>query len=133
MINEQLRLSLKNPIFRDHKAYGQELLPGLAYIDLIFQIFQKHGYLYRELELRNLAIYNPLTVGQDYDVILFQFILPNEVKLYYCTKEAALENIMVDGHGQHGGGDATETYWITFDLETVPNYIIPIEHLLPNE
>jgi hypothetical protein len=71
--------------------------------------------------------------NQDYDIIIFQFILPNEVKLYYCTKEDAVSNIMVDGHGQHGGGDATETFWITFDLDNVPTYIIPITELLPNE
>ena len=71
--------------------------------------------------------------NQDYDIIIFQFILPNEVKLYYCTKEDAVSNIMVDGHGQHGGKDATETFWITFDLDNVPTYIIPITELLPNE
>ena len=70
---------------------------------------------------------------QEYDIIIFQFILPNEEILFYCTKEAAVNFIMIDGHGQHGGGDATETYWITFDLEHVPNYIIPISELLNNE
>lgn len=71
--------------------------------------------------------------NQEYDIIIFQFILPNEVKLFYCTKDDAQNYIMVDGHGQHGGGDATETYWITFDLESVPNYIIPITELLNND
>jgi len=71
--------------------------------------------------------------NQDYDIIIFQFILPNEVKLFYCTKDDAVNNIMIDGHGQHGGGDATETFWITFDLNNVPNYIIPIAELLTNE
>ena len=70
---------------------------------------------------------------QEYDIIIFQFILPNEEQLFYCTKEDAKNYIMIDGHGQHGGGDATETYWITFDLEHVPNYIIPISELLNNE
>lgn len=70
---------------------------------------------------------------QDYDLIIFQFILPEEVKLFYCTKEDAVNYIMIDGHGQHGGGEATETFWITFDLDNVPNYIIPITELLTNE
>lgn len=70
---------------------------------------------------------------QDYDIIIFQFVLPNEVKLFYCTKEDAVNYIMIDGHGQHGGGQATETFWITFDLDHVPTYIIPITELLPNE
>jgi hypothetical protein len=71
--------------------------------------------------------------NQEYDIIIFQFVLPNEVKLFYCTKEDAVNYIMIDGHGQHGGGKATETFWITFDLDNVPNYIIPITELLPNE
>lgn len=70
---------------------------------------------------------------QDYDIIIFQFVLPNEVKLFYCTKEDAMNYIMIDGHGQHGGGQATETFWITFDLDHVPTYITPITELLPNE
>jgi hypothetical protein len=70
---------------------------------------------------------------QDYDLIIFQFILPEEVRLFYCTKEDAVNYIMIDGHGQHGGGEATETFWITFDLDNVPNYIIPITELLTNE
>ena len=70
---------------------------------------------------------------QDYDIIIFQFVLPNEVKLFYCTKEDAVTHIMIDGHGQHGGGQATETFWITFDLDHVPTYITPITELLPNE
>jgi polyketide synthase PksN len=70
MINEQLVLSLKNPILANHSAYGQELLPGLAYPDLIFQVFRKHHYSYSQLELRNLVIHHPLIVGQDYNILL---------------------------------------------------------------
>ncbi len=70
MIYETFNLSTKNPIISNHSAYGQELLPGLAYIDLIFQFFKKHYYSYNEFELRNLSIYNPLIVGKNYDVLL---------------------------------------------------------------
>ncbi len=58
-------------IFKNHLAYGQTLLPGLAYIDLLYQFFRARGYDYRELELRNLSIYQPLIVGPDYGVRLF--------------------------------------------------------------
>jgi acyl transferase domain-containing protein/acyl carrier protein len=70
MLNKQFCLSLNNPFVRDHRVYGQHLLPGLAYIDLIYQLFQNNYYSYSELELRNLSIYNPLIVGQEYDVML---------------------------------------------------------------
>ena len=36
----------------------------------MFQIFRKHGHDYRELELRNLIIFEPLVVAEDYDVVL---------------------------------------------------------------
>lgn len=52
MITEQLIISINNPIMSNHKVYGQALLPGLAYIDLIYQVFQEHGYAYQELELK---------------------------------------------------------------------------------
>ena len=70
MISDQFLLNANNPVIGNHKVYGRELLPGLAYLDLIFQLFRAHHYSYAELELRNLTIYNPLTVGQDQDVML---------------------------------------------------------------
>ncbi|MFT4400843.1 SDR family NAD(P)-dependent oxidoreductase [Bacillus sp. SW14] len=63
-ITKQLTLSLKNPFIYHHVVYGQHVLPGLAYIDMIYQIFREHGYTCSELQLRNLSIYQPLTVGQ---------------------------------------------------------------------
>lgn len=70
VISEQFNLSLKNPIVRNHRVYSQELLPGLAYIDIIYQVFQKHHYPYNELELRNLSIKFPLAVAPDTDILL---------------------------------------------------------------
>ncbi|MEM9214078.1 MAG: SDR family NAD(P)-dependent oxidoreductase [Cyanobacteria bacterium P01_F01_bin.150] len=54
-----------HPIVTNHKAYGQELLPGLAYIDILYQFFREHGYNFATLELRNLSIYRPLFVGEN--------------------------------------------------------------------
>lgn len=67
---EQFNLSAKNPIISNHKVYGQELLPGLAYIDLIYQVYKKHHYAFDKLELRHLSIYKPLIVGRDVTVRL---------------------------------------------------------------
>ncbi|WAT23108.1 SDR family NAD(P)-dependent oxidoreductase [Bacillus halotolerans] len=64
-ITKQLTLSLKNPFIYHHVVYGQHVLPGLAYIDMIYQIFREHGYSFSELQLRNLSIYQPLTARQD--------------------------------------------------------------------
>ncbi|MEI7063625.1 SDR family NAD(P)-dependent oxidoreductase [Dickeya chrysanthemi] len=55
-------------ILRNHQAFGQSLLPGLAYIDLLFQFFHRQGMDYRQLEMRNLTIHYPFTIGDDYGV-----------------------------------------------------------------
>ena len=66
----QRLLSLRNPVVRDHRVLGQHLLPGLAYVDLLFQVFAKQGHDYRTLELRNVAIFRPLLVPEDYQILL---------------------------------------------------------------
>ncbi len=58
----------QHPVLRHHKAFGQSLMPGLAYIDLLFQFFQRQGMDYRQLEMRNLVIHHPLTIADDYAV-----------------------------------------------------------------
>jgi polyketide synthase PksM len=70
MIKDQLIFSANNPITANHRVYGQCLLPGLAYIDLLFQFFRKHGYQSDELEIRNLTIHNPLIVDEGSKVIV---------------------------------------------------------------
>jgi acyl transferase domain-containing protein/acyl carrier protein/SAM-dependent methyltransferase len=70
MIGDQLNLSAQHPLVGNHRAYGQALLPGLAYIDLIYQIFRLHHYSYTELELRNLTIYHPLVVTPEKELLL---------------------------------------------------------------
>ena len=69
-MSDQVTMRIDHPIMRNHCVYGQHMLPGLAYVDLLFQIFRKHGHDYRELELRNLIIFEPLVVAEDYDVVL---------------------------------------------------------------
>lgn len=92
-------MSLNNPTIRNHKVYGQEILPGLAYIDLIYQVFRKNNYDYNTLELRNLIIYNPLVAGQDYSIILS--IRCSE------TKEGQWQ-ITVEGQEQHQGNPSLD-------------------------
>lgn len=69
-MNDQIIMSIEDPMLRNHTAYGQELLPGLAYIDLIYQFFRERDVDFRSLELRNLSIYNPLIVTKDCSVRL---------------------------------------------------------------
>ncbi|MCP6681311.1 SDR family NAD(P)-dependent oxidoreductase [Bacillus nakamurai] len=70
MITEKINISLDHPIMRGHKVFGEALLPGLAYIDLMYQVFQEHGCTYNELELKHVTIYQPLTVSETDKIIL---------------------------------------------------------------
>ncbi|MCR4441101.1 MAG: beta-ketoacyl synthase N-terminal-like domain-containing protein [Peptococcaceae bacterium] len=69
-MKESFLLSADNPVIKNHKVYGLPMLPGLAYIDLLYQVFRENGFDYTTLELRNLTIYNPLVVEQGRDVTL---------------------------------------------------------------
>ena len=69
-MQDQLHLSVNHPILKNHQVNHQALLPGLAYIDLLYQIFRENGYDFSQLELRNLSIFNPLIVAQNQDVTL---------------------------------------------------------------
>ncbi|MCP4269861.1 MAG: hypothetical protein GY777_30530, partial [Candidatus Brocadiaceae bacterium] len=59
------KLTIDHPILANHKAYGQELLPGVAWIDLLYQWFEEAGYSPETLELRDLSIYKPLIVSKN--------------------------------------------------------------------
>ena len=55
-------------MLKNHRAFGQQLLPGLAYIDLLFQFFRNQGFDYRQLEMRNLSIHHAFTINSNYEV-----------------------------------------------------------------
>ena len=65
----KINISLDHPIMK-YMVFGEAVLPGLAYIDLIYQVFQEHGYVYNELELKHVTIYQPLTVSETAAIIL---------------------------------------------------------------
>ncbi|MEW9701793.1 phosphopantetheine-binding protein [Paenibacillus sp. SI8] len=69
-MNEQFLIGIDNPILGNHKVFGQALLPGLAYIDMLYQLFRENGFDYTQLELRDVTIYNPLIVEHDRSVML---------------------------------------------------------------
>jgi polyketide synthase family protein len=70
VMEETLSLTIENPVVRDHRVLDVHLLPGLAYIDLIFTVFRKRGHDFRSLELRNVAIFRPLVVSRSESVLL---------------------------------------------------------------
>lgn len=74
--------------------------------------------------------------GQEYDIILFLFITPDEVILKGCTKDVAMDHLDYkdeDGnypHNQHGGKTKNSG---TFFIDTLPgqlDWLVDIEDLL---
>ncbi|MEG7378239.1 SDR family NAD(P)-dependent oxidoreductase [Bacillus subtilis] len=107
MITEQLHISLNNPIMSNHKVYGQALLPGLAYIDLIYQVFQEHGYAYQELELKNLTIFYPLIADELYDIAL---------TIHVSESKKGTWSIIIDGQKQRGESLSDKRQYVTADM-----------------
>ena len=69
-MHEQILMTNADPVIRGHRVFGRELLPGLAYIDLVFQLFHERGHPVATLELRDFTIYRPLLVSDASGVLL---------------------------------------------------------------
>ncbi|WFE15879.1 type I polyketide synthase [Bacillus atrophaeus] len=107
-ITKQITLSLKNPFIRHHVVYGQEVLPGLAYIDMIYQIFRERDYSFTDLQLRNLSIYQPLAAGQDTVIML---------NLECKEKKEGLWQITIKGYEKRNGKtDSEEKLYIKAEM-----------------
>ncbi|MFD9789952.1 SDR family NAD(P)-dependent oxidoreductase [Streptomyces sp. NPDC059070] len=59
------RVTAQDPVMDHHRVYGRRLLPGLAWIDLLYRCFAESGFAYDTLELRDLSIHRPLGVDAD--------------------------------------------------------------------
>ncbi|WJQ79782.1 SDR family NAD(P)-dependent oxidoreductase [Brevibacillus brevis] len=107
-MHDQFLITINHPILKNHKVHGQELLPGLAHIDLLYQMFRENGHDYRELELRNLTIYHPIMVGQNYDVMLS----------IQCTQgKAGQWQIRMEGRTQRNGIlDSEKKLYVTAEM-----------------
>ncbi len=57
-----------HPFVGHHQAYGQALLPGLAYIDVLYQYFRDKRVAGEGLELANVSIHHPLAVRPGHTV-----------------------------------------------------------------
>ncbi|AJQ95677.1 non-ribosomal peptide synthetase [Gynuella sunshinyii] len=64
------RISADHPILKHHRVYGQRMIPGLAYIDFIYQFFRAQGFSHVDLELRRLKIFSPLQADEGHEVRL---------------------------------------------------------------
>jgi hypothetical protein len=74
---------------------------------------------------------------QEYDIIIFQFIYPETIERYYCTKEVVESMITIPSKVQHGGKKKKnldpDTFWERVKFNTVPEYFIPLNQLVGNK
>ena len=90
-----LTLTIEHPIIKNHMVFEQNLLPGLAYIDMLYQLAQDGlGMDYDKHSLKHLTIYNPLIVEKDRPVRLE--ILFNKVSDYW---NITVQGTETDTHG----------------------------------
>ncbi|MCZ0971655.1 polyketide synthase dehydratase domain-containing protein [Streptomyces albulus] len=61
-LHQRLVLTAEHPAVAGHRVHGRLLLPALAYVDLVHQLFRAHGGTPERLELRDLTVLRPLVV-----------------------------------------------------------------------
>jgi polyketide synthase PksM len=106
-MNAHWVINAANSILQGHAVYGEPLLPGLAYIDMLYQVFRKEGHDYRRLRLRNLSIYRPLAASAGEQIDLDLRAVPNG---------DARWDIVVEGRTRGDGAMrryATAEMWLT--------------------
>ncbi|URA30010.2 polyketide synthase dehydratase domain-containing protein [Bacillus velezensis] len=58
-----LRLTAEHPIMKHHLVHGESVMPGLAYIDMLYQLAKQSLDLsFRSICLKRVTIYHPLSV-----------------------------------------------------------------------
>jgi hypothetical protein len=67
---DHILITDKDPVVGNHRLRGEAVFPGVAYFDLLCQLFLDEGQPLEQIGIRNLAIFNPLIVTADRDVRL---------------------------------------------------------------
>jgi acyl transferase domain-containing protein/acyl carrier protein/NAD(P)-dependent dehydrogenase (short-subunit alcohol dehydrogenase family) len=100
-------VTIEHPIVKGHMVYEENLLPGLAYIDMLYHLAQDSlGLNYRQHCLKRLSIYQPLIVRENCPVELE--ILFDRVSDHW---KIAVQGTEADGHG-----NSLERLYITAEL-----------------
>jgi 3-oxoacyl-(acyl-carrier-protein) synthase/acyl carrier protein len=89
-------IAINNPFVQNHWVQGQAVFPGLAYIDLLFQIAQTNGFNVHQTVLKNLSIYNPLVLKENSAV---------ELTLSFTEIQGVLK-ILIEGSERRNDGTA---------------------------
>ncbi|WP_160717036.1 beta-ketoacyl synthase N-terminal-like domain-containing protein [Chitinophaga solisilvae] len=91
-MQDQFFIDIDHPVIHHHRIYGQAILPGLAYIDMIYQFFAEKGFDPTTLTLYDLSIYHPLIVAAGTEILL---------SLEAVEDGQGRWQVLVDGEEQH--------------------------------
>jgi acyl transferase domain-containing protein/acyl carrier protein len=69
-VADSILITSDDPVVGNHRLHGQSLFPGLAYIDLIVQLFVEDGIPLDRIAIRSLSLFNPMIVAEGRDVRL---------------------------------------------------------------
>ncbi|BBB92540.1 MAG TPA: beta-ketoacyl synthase N-terminal-like domain-containing protein [Methylomusa anaerophila] len=92
-------LDANHPLVKNHQINGLTLLPGLAYIDMLYQLLCQAGHDFTRLELRNLTIYNPLAINDEQSIIL---------NILCCETGEGCWQIRIEGQKQSSGAQPVD-------------------------
>lgn len=49
-----------NPILKDHRIFGERIMPGVTFFDMLYRLLDKMGYSGNEVELQNIIFKEPI-------------------------------------------------------------------------
>ncbi len=62
---------------------------------------------------------------QNYDILICFGLSPDEAHCWVLSKPLLLEQVIGQGHGQHTGAGATETFWLAVDPHHPQSWLRP--------
>lgn len=69
-MKSQLVITSDHAVLKNHVVHGQPVLPGMAYLDLIYRYLETRGRAFAEWELREVSIYRAMSVQNEHGMEL---------------------------------------------------------------
>jgi acyl transferase domain-containing protein/surfactin synthase thioesterase subunit/acyl carrier protein len=112
LAESKISLSCANPVIGAHWVHGRPVFPGLAYIDLIYQVCQKHGLAFTEHRLQTLRIHRPLALDGADSMLAVRVALFQDDPQHYTL---VIEDLSADGQaGPYATAELEHTGATTF-------------------
>ncbi|MGY2288357.1 beta-ketoacyl synthase N-terminal-like domain-containing protein [Pseudomonas sp. SDO528_S397] len=86
LAESKISLSCANPVIGAHWVHGRPVFPGLAYIDLIYQVCQQQGLAFAQHRLQTLRIHRPLSLDSADSRLAVRVTLFRESASHYTVR-----------------------------------------------